>query len=561
MKNPKAHSHKHRLVAKHPLTHQFVAIIVEHMNAETQQTPSIQDIVRQETDNGMLIVRFLVSVIEGEIPDTKLWHRLDATRQLRKLGFDYAAALETVRAEPVEAPDPDTNAPSLRSLPQSAGAAVPPLPQGEGRGEGDTTDTNGEPATDSVGAVREPPIPAPDPHTNGASPRHSGIPATAGTGEEAGIQWGGGAPPIDPADADPGSVRAEPVEAPNPEANGTGPPINTAGLNEDLARFIRTETDGGRQIMRFFVDVMLGFLPMFKPHLRMDAAKELMRHGFEGPAPTAPVRAEPVEAPAPDTNGTGPRHSGIPATAGTGEEAGIQRGGATPTTDSADADPEAVRAEPAEAPTPDTNGASFLPLPQGEGQGEGDALDYEPPYVNTYGHSEDDGFNTRAVFKAADALMDAVGRLPQTPADIEAARRSRKHSIIVHNGNEHYFSECSRGAVESAIATREVMEAVRRIRDSCRTPSAFEPVDDAYRSVRADPVLSPSKGPVEAPHESVRAEPVEAPDPDAKAEPASVGAVREPPDPAPDPDANAPDALRHLYVAKALQIGQFAGCR
>ena len=428
------------------------------MNTETQHAPSIQDIVRQETDNGMLIVRFLISVIEGEIPDTKLWHRLDATRQLRKLGFDYAA--------------------SLRPLPQSAGAPVPPLPQGEGRGEGDTTDTNGEPATDSVGAVREPPIPAPDPHTNGASPRHSGIPATAGTGEEAGIQWGGGAPPID-----------------------------TSGLDPDLAQFIRTETDGGRQIMRFFVDVMLGFLPMFKPHLRMDAAKELMRHGFDDAPQSAPVRAEPVEAHDPNTNAASPRHSGIPATAGTGEEAGIQRGGDTPTTDT------------------DANGASFHPLPQGEGQGEGDAtaLDYEPPYVNTYGHSEDDGFNTRAVFKAADALMDAVGRLPETPADREAARRSRKHSIIVHNGNEHYFSECSRGAVESAIATREVMDAVRRIRDSCRTPSAFEPVDDAHRSVRpdhvdaphesvrADPVLSPSKGPVEAPpDDSVRAEPVEA---------------------------------------------------
>ena len=257
--------------------------------------------------------------------------------------------------------------------------------------------------------------------------------------------------------------------------------------------------------MRFFVDVMLGFLPMFKPHLRMDAAKELMRHGFDSPAPTAPVRAdrvlspskgpapvraepveasheavraEPVEAPAPDTNAAALRHSGIPATAGTGEEAGIQRGGDTPATDSADAAAAPVRAEPVEAPAP--------------------ALDYEPPYVNTYGHSEDDGFNTRAVFKAADALMDAVGRLPQTPEDLEAARRSRKHSIIVHNGNEHYFSQCSRGAVESAIATREVMDAVRRIRDSCRTPSAFESVDDDHRSVRADPVLTPSKGPVEA---------------------------------------------------------------
>ena len=424
------------------------------MNAETQHTPSIQDIVREETQNGMLIVRFLISVIEGEIPDTKLWHRLDATRQLRKLGFDYAAALQLapVRADRVLSPSK-------------------------------------EPVEAPHEAVRAEPVEAPTPDTNGTGPsiRHSGIPATAGTGEEAGIQRGGDAPTT--AEAPPASVRAEPVEAPDPNTNGaslrpipqsagaavpplpqgegwgegdaTGaPPIDTSGLDPDLAQFIRTETDGGCQIMRFFVDVMLGFLPMFKPHLRMDAAKELMRHGFDSPAPTAPVRADRVLSPSKE--------------------------------------PASVRAEPVEAPTPDANGASFHPLPQGEGQGEGDALDYEPPYVNTYGHSEDDGFNTRAVFKAADALMDAVGRLPETPADLEAARRSRKHSIIVHNGNEHYFSQCSRGAVESAIATREVMDAIKRIRESCRCPSAFESVDDDHKSVRADPVLSPSKGPVEA---------------------------------------------------------------
>ena len=606
------------------------------MNTETQHTPSIQDIVREETDNGMLIVRFLVSVIEGEIPDTKLWHRLDATRQLRKLGFDYAAALDTVRAdrvlspskepveapaiasadaapgsiraepveapaiasadaaldtvraEPVEAPATDTTAalrhsgipatagtrgkagiqrggatPTVDTVraepveapdPNTNGASFHPLPQGEGRGEGDPTDTNGEPGPASVGAVREPPIPALDPNTNGAS--FHPLPQGEGRGE--------------------GDPTAEEPALNGVEWPGGAPPIATAGLNPDLARFIRTETDGGRQIMRFFVDVMLGFLPMFKPHLRMDAAKELMRHGFDSPNPNtnaAALRPLPQSAGEgrdgvprpPATNGTGPsnRHSGIPATAGTGEEAGIQWGGDTPATDSAEPDPAsvgAVREPPIPALDPNTNGASFHPLPQGEGQGEGDALDYEPPYVNTYGHSEDDGFNTRAVFKAADALMDAVGRLPETPADREAARRSRKHSIIVHNGNEHYFSQCSRGAVESAIATREVMDAIRRIRDSCRTPSAFESVDDDHRSVRADPVPEPagddpepaSVGAVREPPnpapatDPVRAEPVEAPH-------ASVGAVREPPVPAPDPETNGADVpIRHSGIpAKA----------
>ena len=80
--------------------------------------------------------------------------------------------------------------------------------------------------------------------------------------------------------------------------------------------------------------------------------------------------------------------------------------------------------------------------------------------------------NTRAVFKASDALMDAVGRLPP-PEKPGAFNPDETSSIIVHNGTEHYFKEHARTAVELSIAAGEVMDAIRRIRDSCRTPSAF----------------------------------------------------------------------------------------
>ncbi len=52
--------------------------------------PSLADIVRKETDGGRLVVRFLMSAMQGDLQDAKPCHRLDAARQLLKLGADDA---------------------------------------------------------------------------------------------------------------------------------------------------------------------------------------------------------------------------------------------------------------------------------------------------------------------------------------------------------------------------------------------------------------------------------------------------------------------------------------
>ena len=48
---------------------------------------SLADIVREETGDGRLIVRFLIDVMQGGLEDSSPCHRLDAARQLLKLGF------------------------------------------------------------------------------------------------------------------------------------------------------------------------------------------------------------------------------------------------------------------------------------------------------------------------------------------------------------------------------------------------------------------------------------------------------------------------------------------
>ena len=53
----------------------------------------LADIVREETNDGRLIVRFLIEVMQGQIDDSKPCHRLDAARQLLNLGFSGAHAV------------------------------------------------------------------------------------------------------------------------------------------------------------------------------------------------------------------------------------------------------------------------------------------------------------------------------------------------------------------------------------------------------------------------------------------------------------------------------------
>ena len=57
---------------------------------EQDEQPDISDIIREETQHGRTIIRFLVSAMQGEIDDFEPCHRLDATRQLIKFGYDPA---------------------------------------------------------------------------------------------------------------------------------------------------------------------------------------------------------------------------------------------------------------------------------------------------------------------------------------------------------------------------------------------------------------------------------------------------------------------------------------
>ena len=129
-------------------------------------------------------------------------------------------------------------------------------------------------------------------------------------------------------------------DAPNFIAdNTTDPSSNTCKrkprrptkFDTELARVIREDTDDGRSIARFLVNVMEGELASFKPHHRMAAARELLDRGFgksarkETPTPVVPAEAgtqsrQGREALTPHSSPLTPqktRHPVVPAEAGT----------------------------------------------------------------------------------------------------------------------------------------------------------------------------------------------------------------------------------------------------
>ena len=86
----------------------------------------------------------------------------------------------------------------------------------------------------------------------------------------------------------------------HPEDENDPPRRETAASTEQLYRLVKKETNDGRDIIIRFVGIMKGYHPEYKPHLRMAAAKELIRQiefDYEDePAPPAPAEsASPSE--------------------------------------------------------------------------------------------------------------------------------------------------------------------------------------------------------------------------------------------------------------------------
>ena len=79
---------------------------MSYSDTKTQPRP-IAEIVREKTNDGELIVDFLVDMVLGKIEGATLWHRLEATRQLQRLGLELPNAVKQAVSTPANGHKPE----------------------------------------------------------------------------------------------------------------------------------------------------------------------------------------------------------------------------------------------------------------------------------------------------------------------------------------------------------------------------------------------------------------------------------------------------------------------
>ena len=200
-------------------------------HAPPAPAPSLADIVREKTQGGRLIVRFFLSTMEGEFEDARVHHRVDAAKQLVILQNNSSFS-DVVR---------------------------------------DETD-NGDRIINFLFSVMMGEI-------EGANHHHR---------NEAGKQL---------ARLDPGVTRtlADRLTRTPDRAVGiaTDAPFDTGAVGApvgSLADIIGRETNDGRDLVRFLLDVMDGSRTEFTTDNRVDAARELI-HRYADYSPSLPAPA------------------------------------------------------------------------------------------------------------------------------------------------------------------------------------------------------------------------------------------------------------------------------
>ena len=221
--------------------------------ASPTPAPSLADIVREKTQGGRLIVRFFLSTMEGEFEDARVHHRVDAAKQLVILQHNSSFS-DVVRDE---TDDGDRIISFLFSV---------MMGEIEGARQHHRNEAGKRLARLDPKMAR---ALAEDNTPRRSRPLHTGA-----------------------------------VGAPSHALHATGAPLLTgADVGTALDEIVRQETNDGRDIVRFYADVMRGVLTDFKTHQRMDAADKLVSlssdHTPCAPAPTPASDHDTVSAATP----------------------------------------------------------------------------------------------------------------------------------------------------------------------------------------------------------------------------------------------------------------------
>ena len=86
---------------------------------KTEPRP-IAEIVREMTDDGRLIVEFLLDMVQGKMEGATYWHRLEATRQLEKLGLEIPRTVIQSNSGSTNGPSPSRASGNSRQIDELA---------------------------------------------------------------------------------------------------------------------------------------------------------------------------------------------------------------------------------------------------------------------------------------------------------------------------------------------------------------------------------------------------------------------------------------------------------
>ena len=228
----------------------FPAAQTEPAPTGADAAPSLADIVHEQTQGGRLIVRFFLSTMEGEFEDAKIHHRVDAAKQLiilqQKSSFADVVRYETHNGDRVIRFLFSTMMGEFEDAKQhhrnEAGKQLAKLDPGLARAFSQDNATRRSRGHDRRS-------------------REGGNPSLA---------------------AHTGDVDAAVADA-----------------AQQLADIIREETNNGRDIARFFIDVMEGTLTGFNQRFRFAAALVLINRGYDVVAARCPDTAAHAPQPAP----------------------------------------------------------------------------------------------------------------------------------------------------------------------------------------------------------------------------------------------------------------------
>ncbi len=255
------------------------------------------------------------------------------------------------------------------------------------------------------------------------------------------------------------------------------PKKDMAASTSELYRLVRKETNDGRDIITRFVGIMKGYYPEYKPHLRMAAAKELIRqiefdYDDEQPETTSSESTEPVASPSPATD-----HSPNSAAARTESPPDTDHANPVypinPANPDSDKEPDTVQPNPVH---PDSDN-TINPIPNSELPIENSESPVSLAQIQRHMHIEDGSVHYRDYAaqhaQQSESIYQSIIRRASESYGLEDAKREAEELIEQF---DRFMVERDPGyqpiAVPDPLLTRSLTQ---RMDES--QPSVFDPAD------------------------------------------------------------------------------------